>query len=79
MMSAFFFANRLAFLHLFLEEPRDLAPLVFEVCNVDFDALLERAAFFFVLFLAYHCRQRLLVGIVPLRGFEGYSFGLVPI
>ena len=54
-----------------------MAPLVFEVCNVDFDVLLERAAFFFVLFLAYRCRQRLLVGIVLLRGFEGCSFGPV--
>ena len=36
-----------AFLHLFFDRPRDLAPLVFEVRNVDLDALLERAAFFF--------------------------------
>ena len=33
------------FLRLFFDRPRDLAPLVFEVCNVDLDGLLERAAF----------------------------------
>ena len=37
----------IAFLHLFFDQPRDLAPLVFEVRNVDLDALVERAAFFF--------------------------------
>ena len=36
-----------AFLHLFFDLPRDLAPLVFEVRNDDLDALVERAAFFF--------------------------------
>ena len=34
-----------AFLHLFFDRPRDLAPSVFEVRNVDLNALLERAAF----------------------------------
>ena len=34
-----------AFLHLFFDRPRNLAPSVFEVRNVDLDALLERAAF----------------------------------
>ena len=37
----------IAFLHLFFDRPRNLAPLVFEVRNVDLDALLERAVFFF--------------------------------
>ena len=39
-----------AFPHLFLEEPRDLEPSVLEVYKVDVEALLERAAFFFVPF-----------------------------
>ena len=48
---ALIWKEAVAFPHLFLDRPRDLAPSVFEVCNVDFDALLERAAFFFVHFL----------------------------
>ena len=36
-----------SFLRLFFDRPGDLAPSVFEVRNVDLDALLERAAFFF--------------------------------
>ena len=39
-----------AFPHLFFDQPRDLAPPVFEVTNVDFDALLERANLLFFLF-----------------------------
>ena len=39
-----------AFLHLFFDQPRNLASSVFEVRNVNLDALLERAAFFFFLF-----------------------------
>ena len=39
-----------AFPHLLLDRPRDLAILVFEVCKVDVDALLERADIFFSLF-----------------------------
>ena len=35
-----------AFPYLFFDRPRDLAPLVFEVCLVDANSLLERAAFF---------------------------------
>ena len=34
-----------AFLHLFFDRPRNLAPSVFEVRNVNVNALLERAAF----------------------------------
>ena len=40
-----------AFPHLFFDQPRDLAPPVFEETNVDFDALLERANLLFFLFL----------------------------
>ena len=36
-----------AFPHLFFDRPRDLAPLVFKVRNVNLDALFERPAFFF--------------------------------
>ena len=36
-----------AFLHLFFDRPHNLAPLVFEVRNVDLDALFKRAAFLF--------------------------------
>ena len=39
-----------AFHHLFLDRSRDLAPLVFEVCMVNVDALLEGATFFFSTF-----------------------------
>ena len=35
----------IAFLHVFFDQPRNLAPSVFEVLNVDRNALLERAAF----------------------------------
>ena len=38
-----------AFPHFFLDRPRDLAQSVFEVCMVNGDELLERAAFFFFL------------------------------
>ena len=34
-----------AFPHLFLDQPRNLAPSAFEVCLVDVNALLERTAF----------------------------------
>ena len=33
-------------LSLFFDQPRDLAPSVFEICFVELDALFERAAFF---------------------------------
>ena len=36
-----------AFPYLFLDRPHNLAPSVFEVCMVDFNELLERAAFLF--------------------------------
>ena len=36
--------------HLFLDRPRDLAPSVFEVRNVDLDALLEIADFVLLVF-----------------------------
>ena len=39
-----------AFLRLFFDRLRDLAPSVFEVRNVDLDALMECAAFFFFRF-----------------------------
>ena len=38
------------FPNLFLDRPRNLVPLVFEVCMVDVDALLEHAAFLFFLY-----------------------------
>ena len=33
---------------------------------------------YFSLFLAYRCRQRLLVGIFLAKGFGGYSIGMGP-
>ena len=51
MTSAFFLAESalvwkeaVAFPHCFLDRPRELAPLFFEVRNVDLNALLEHAA-----------------------------------
>ena len=41
---ALIWKESVAFPQPFLDRPHDLAPLVFEVCYVDFDALLERAA-----------------------------------
>ena len=49
-LSPFIWEESVAFPHLFLDRPRNLVPLVFEVCMVDVNALLEHAAFLFSLF-----------------------------
>ena len=66
-----------AFPCLLLDQPRNLAPSVFEVCKVDVDALLERGAFFFFPFPGVPLSAPPDFWIVPSRGFGGYYFDLV--
>ena len=64
------------FPHLFLDRPRDLAPSVFEVCNVDFDALLERAAFLFPPFLGVPLSAAPACWDIPREGLQRTLFRL---
>ena len=63
-----------AFPNLFLEEPRDLAPSVLEVYKVDVEALLERAAFFFVPFSGVPLSAAPACWDCPLEGLQMMLF-----
>ena len=63
-----------AFPHLFFDQPRDLAPSVFEVCLVDFDALFDRAAFFPLPFPGVPLLASTDFWVLPLEGLRRILF-----
>ena len=62
------------YLYLFFDQPRDLAPSVFEVCLVDLDALFERAAFFLCTFPGEPLPASPTFLFRPLEGFRRMLF-----